>query len=76
MVKVADTSTGPDGKVRTIHVEHEGKDVKTAIKDVALVLSEPEATTITTEGGLVVLPQFKPDTNRYKMPKAGATHIW
>jgi hypothetical protein len=76
LAKISDVKISPDGKIRTVHVSHEGKDLKKAIKDVALVISEPEATTITTESGLVVLPQFPVDNSLYKHGKAGAKHLW
>jgi hypothetical protein len=75
LVKVSEVETSRDGKIRTVHVMYEDKDVKTAIKDLALVVSEPEATT-NIEGGIVVLPQFPEDKTLYESKPAGRKYIW
>ncbi len=74
--KVSEVITGPDSKIRTIYVEHGGQILKQSIKDVALLLSEPDATTIMTESGVRVLPQFPPNPELYRHEKAGAKYIW
>jgi hypothetical protein len=74
--KVTDLIVGADGKVRTIYVQNGDKIEKTAIKDVALLLSEPETTTVTTDSGVVLIPQFPPRPELYKTDKAGISHLW
>ena len=76
LVKVSDVTTSPDGKVRTVHVQHEGKVLKKAIKDLALVTSEADATTTTGDSGLMVLPPYPIDPSIYGQNEAGAKHIW
>jgi hypothetical protein len=76
LVKISEVETGRDGKVRTVHVMYKDQNHKKAIKDVALVLSEPEATTITTESGLVVLPTLPEDKTLYKSKPAGLKNLW
>jgi len=76
MGKISDVIVSRDGKIRTVHVSYDGKDLKKAIKDVALVISEPQATTITSESGLVLLPQHPVNNELYRHEKAGNQHIW
>jgi hypothetical protein len=73
---VSDVVISPDDKIRTIYVAYDGKVLKKAIKDVALVLSEPEATTLTSESGIVLLPPHSDDKGLYRHKPAGNKHIW
>ncbi len=67
---------GPDSKIRTIYIEHGSQIIKQSIKDVALLLSKPGATTIMMESGVRVLPQFPPNPELYQHEKARAKYIW
>jgi len=74
--KVTDVLRGPDGKVRTVYVQTGDQVLKKKIADLALLVREPDATTTTTEEGLVIVPQFKPNPKLYKTDKAGASLLW
>jgi hypothetical protein len=76
---ISDVVTSPDGKVRTVYVQHDGKVDKKAVKDVVLILREEDSTTV-SEAGVVLLPQH-PERKRRQVPPEPTSeyqprHLW